>query len=296
MAFLEDIEVWWRILFVLFIETSQKNVSKLPIFFIVNEVSFNMIFCRFRANQIEGWGIVEDHAVWEITPDIFSDFEKTGKSFSMNDVRFLAPCQPSKIIAVGLNYKDHITEFGRTEIPKEPVIFLKAPSAVIGLDEKIELPKGAGRVDYEAELAVVIGKKGRHIPEDKAMDHVLGFTCMNDVTARDLQKKDSQWARSKSFDTFAPMGPWISDQLPHDKLRVEASVNHKVMQQGHTSQMIFPIPHLISFISSIMTLLPGDVITTGTPQGVGPLKAGDVVEVLVEGVGVLRNSVVKEKP
>jgi 2-keto-4-pentenoate hydratase/2-oxohepta-3-ene-1,7-dioic acid hydratase in catechol pathway len=253
-----------------------------------------MIYCRFQSGDVHAWGIVEDHAVWEVTPDIFSPFEKTGQSFSLNEVRFLAPCLPSKIIAVGLNYKDHITEFGRTEIPKEPVLFLKAPSAVVGLDEKIVIPKGAGRVDFEAELAVVIGKKGRHIPENQAMDHVLGFTCMNDVTARDLQKKDSQWARAKSFDTFAPMGPWISDGLPHDKLRVEACVNHKVLQQGHTSQMIFSVPMLISYISSVMTLLPGDVITTGTPNGVGPLKAGDVVEILVEGVGVLRNSVVED--
>ena len=251
-----------------------------------------MIYCRFQSGDVHAWGIVEEHEVWEVTPDIFSPFEKTGRAFSMNDVRFLAPCQPSKIIAVGLNYKAHIEEFGRTEIPTEPVLFLKPPSAVIGLDDKIVIPKGAGRVDYEAELAVVIGKQGHHIPESEAMDYALGFTCLNDVTARDLQKTDKQWMRSKSFDTFAPVGPWISDGLPPDQLRVEASVNHQVVQQGHTSQMIFPIPKLISFISSVMTLYPGDVISTGTPEGVGPIKAGDVVEMLVEGVGVLRNSVV----
>ena len=253
-----------------------------------------MLYCRFQSGGEIGWGIVEDHQIWEVTPHIFGDFEKTGRAFGMNDVQFLAPCQPSKIVAVGLNYKDHITEFGRTEIPQEPVLFLKAPSAIIGLDDKIVIPKGVGRVDYEAELAVVIGKKARNVPEAEALDYVLGVTCMNDVTARDLQKKDVQWARAKSFDTFAPIGPWISDGLPLDQLRVEACVNKKAVQQGHTSKMIFSVPQIIAYVSRQMTLLPGDVIATGTPNGVGPLKKGDVVEVLVEGVGILRNSVVEE--
>src|SRR5262249_45389727 len=154
-------------------------------------------------------------------PDYFSSYERTGRSFPMQDVRFLAPCRPSKIVAVGLNYKAHIEEFGRTQIPEEPVIFLKAPSAVIGLNDPIVIPNGVSPVDYESELAVVIGKRARRIPEDKAMEYVLGFTCLNDVTARALQKKDAQWARAKSFDTFAPMGPWIADGLPPQNLRVE---------------------------------------------------------------------------
>src|SRR6202158_2151987 len=253
-----------------------------------------MIYCRFQHADATAWGVVEDHLIWEITPDIFSPFERTGRSFSLNEVRLLAPCQPSKIIAVGLNYKDHIAEFGRTEIPQEPVILMKATTSLIGPDDKIILPKSAGRVDYEAELAVVIGKKGRNIPENRAMEHVLGITCLNDVTARDLQKKDGQWTRPKSFDTFSPIGPWIADGLPLDKLRIEAYINKKEVQHGHTSAMIFPVPTLISFISRVMTLLPGDIITTGTPQGVGPLKAGDTVEIFIEGVGILRNSVVGE--
>lgn len=253
-----------------------------------------MLYCRFKASDVEGWGIVEDHQVWEVTPDIFSDFEKTGRSFGMNDVRFLAPCLPSKIIAIGLNYKDHITEFNRSEIPAEPVVFLKAPSALLGPDEKIVLPKGAGQIDYEGELAVVIGKKGKNIPEDQALDHVLGITAMNDVTARDQQKKDGQWARAKSHDTFAPLGPWISSDLPLDKLRVEASVNRRVVQEGHSSRMIFSVPQIIAHVSRAMTLFPGDVISTGTPQGVGPLKSGDTVEIFVEGVGILRNYVTEE--
>ena len=174
------------------------------------------------------------------------------------------------------------------------MIFLKPPSAVIGPDEAIVIPKGAGRVDYEAELGVVIKKKGRHIPEADALDYILGFTCVNDVTARELQKKDGQWTRAKSFDTFAPIGPWIADELPPNNLRVEAYLNGKAVQQGHTSQMIFSVPRIVSFISSVMTLLPGDIISTGTPPGVGPLKAGDTIEIFVEGVGILRNPVIEE--
>jgi 2-keto-4-pentenoate hydratase/2-oxohepta-3-ene-1,7-dioic acid hydratase in catechol pathway len=239
--------------------------------------------------------MVEQHEIWELTSDYYSPTERTGRSFPMNDVRFLAPCQPSKIIAVGLNYKDHITEFGRTEVPAEPVLFLKAPTAVIGMDEAIVLPKRAGRVDFEAELGVVIGKKGRHIPENAAMDYALGFTCVNDVTARELQKKDGQWSRAKSYDTFCPIGPWIAEGLPHDHLRVEAYLNQKAMQLGHTNQMIFSVPKLIAFVSSVMTLLPGDIISTGTPKGVGSLKAGDSIQIFVEGVGALRNPVVEER-
>ncbi len=253
-----------------------------------------MLYCRFEIAGVAGWGVVEDHRIWEVSPDLFSSFERTGRSFAMDEVRLLAPCQPTKIVAVGLNYKDHISEFGRSEVPKEPLLFLKAPSAVIGPDEKIVIPKASGRVDFEAELAVVIGKKGKNIPESGAMDYALGITCLNDVTARDEQKADGQWARAKSYDTFAPIGPWIADGLPANNLRVEAYLNKKPVQIGHTSAMIFPVPKLIAYISSVMTLFPGDVITTGTPQGVGPLKSGDVIEIFVEGVGILRNPVVEE--
>jgi 2-keto-4-pentenoate hydratase/2-oxohepta-3-ene-1,7-dioic acid hydratase in catechol pathway len=253
-----------------------------------------VILCRYQNGDETGWGLVEQHEIWEIKPDPYVSFERTGRSFPMNEVRFLAPVAPSKIVAVGLNYKDHITEFGRTEIPSEPVLFLKAPSAIIGLDEPIRIPRGVESVDYEAELAVVIGKTARHVQEADALDYVLGYTCLNDVTARALQKKDGQWARAKSFDTFAPIGPWICDGLPSGQLRVEAYLNSKPVQQGHTSQMIFHVPRLISFISGVMTLHPGDLISTGTPQGVGPLKAGDVIEIFVEGVGKLRNPVINE--
>jgi len=250
-----------------------------------------MLYCRFQAGQDQAWGVIEQHEVFEITPDIFSPFEKTGRSFPLGDVQFLAPVQPSKIIAVGLNYKDHIAEFGRTEIPTDPVLFLKAPSSLLSPDEIIQIPDGIGRVDYEAELAVVIGKKTFCVSESDAADAILGCTALNDVTARDLQKKDGQWARAKSFDTFTPIGPWIADGLPYQNLRVEAYKNGKIAQMGHTSQMIFPVTQLVSFISQVMTLYPGDVISTGTPMGVGPLVPGDKIEVFVEGVGLLRNTV-----
>jgi len=253
-----------------------------------------MLYCRFQKAEVEAWGVVEDHEVWEITPDIFSPFEKTGRSFPLGEVRFLPPTNPSKVIAVGLNYVDHAKEFGRTEIPKEPLIFLKAPSALIGLNDPILIPKGVGPVDYEAELALVISKKGRHIPESEVGNYILGCTCMNDVTARAMQKKDSQWMRSKSFDTFAPVGPWIADGLPFQDLRVESYVNGKIAQQANTKDMIFPVTKLVSFISSVMTLYPGDIITTGTPHGVGEIKSGDVVEVFIEGVGRIRNPVKNE--
>jgi 2-keto-4-pentenoate hydratase/2-oxohepta-3-ene-1,7-dioic acid hydratase in catechol pathway len=253
-----------------------------------------MIYCRFQSGGTVGWGVVEEHQVWELSGSYFSACEKTGRAFSLNDVRLLAPCEPSKIVAVGLNYRDHIAEFGRTETPSDPVLFLKPPTAVIGPDDPIVLPGGAGRIDYEAELGIVIKKKGRRIPEAEAMDYVLGLTCVNDVTARELQKKDGQWTRAKSFDTFAPIGPWIADGLPPGNLRVEAYLNQKAVQQGHTGQMIFPVSKLIEFVSSVMTLWPGDVIATGTPKGVGPLEAGDAIEIFVEGVGRLRNPVIEE--
>jgi 2-keto-4-pentenoate hydratase/2-oxohepta-3-ene-1,7-dioic acid hydratase in catechol pathway len=254
-----------------------------------------MLYCRYERQGQVGWGVVEEHRVWAITPEASPPFKRTGESWPLNDLRLLAPCEPSKIVAVGLNYREHITEFGREEIPQEPVLFLKPPSAVIGPGDPIRIPRGGEPVDYEAELAVVIGKSGRHIPVSQAADFVLGYTAFNDVTARALQKKDGQWTRAKSFDTFAPIGPWIAAGMPPKKLRVEAHLNGRTVQAGSSEQMIFGVPELVAFVSSVMTLHPGDVIATGTPQGVGPIQAGDVVEIFVEGVGMLRNPVVAEK-
>ena len=209
--------------------------------------------------------------------------------FPMAEIKFLPPVEPSKIICVGANYLDHINEM-KHEIPQEPIIFLKPPSALIGHGDYIVLPKSSKRVDYEGELAVVIGKRGRNISADRWEDYVFGFTCFNDVTARDLQSRDGQWTRSKSFDTFAPVGPWITFPGSLD-LKITTRVNGVIKQSSRTSKMVFHVPELIEFISGIMTLERGDIIATGTPSGVGPLSKGDVVEIEIEGIGVLRNHV-----
>jgi len=209
--------------------------------------------------------------------------------FPEPSIRFLPPVEPTKIVCVGLNYRDHAEELGM-ELPEEPVLFLKPPSAVIGHDEPIELPD-CGRVDYEGELAVVIARKCKNVSRNEALSYVLGYTCFNDVTARDLQRKDGQWTRSKSFDTFAPIGPYVVCIDNPSNLKIETRVNGIVKQSSTTSNLIFDVPRLIEFVSGIMTLREGDVIATGTPSGVGPLNKGDVVEVEIEGIGVLRNYV-----
>jgi 2-keto-4-pentenoate hydratase/2-oxohepta-3-ene-1,7-dioic acid hydratase in catechol pathway len=206
-------------------------------------------------------------------------------------VRLLAPTLPSKIVAVGLNYRDHAEELGM-KIPDEPLLFLKPPSSVIGPADVICLPPASSRVDYEAELAVVIGRRASRVTRDKAGDHILGYTCLNDVTARDLQAKDGQWTRAKGFDTFCPIGPWIETSLDPADLSVELYLNGDRRQRSRTSQFVFPPDVLVAFISHVMTLEPGDVIATGTPSGIGSIAAGDVVEVRVDGIGSLVNTVV----
>ncbi len=212
-----------------------------------------------------------------------------GKELPLDEISYLPPVNPSKIICIGANYMDHIREMNH-EVPKNPVIFLKPPSAVIPHEGEILLPKTSRRVDYEGELALVISKKGKDIQKDEWEEYVMGFMCFNDVTARDLQQEDGQWTRAKSFDTFAPMGPFIVDVDPFN-LEIITKVNEKVRQQSNTSNLIFHVPELIEFISHIMTLEKGDVISTGTPSGVGPLNKGDVVEVMIEKIGTLRNYV-----
>jgi 2-keto-4-pentenoate hydratase/2-oxohepta-3-ene-1,7-dioic acid hydratase in catechol pathway len=197
---------------------------------------------------------------------------------------------PTKIIAVGRNYADHAKELGN-EAPSEPILFLKPPSAVIGPEDAIVLPEISERVDFEAELAIVIGRRARNLRTEDWRSAVAGFTCANDVTARDLQKRDVQFTRGKGFDTFLPLGPRVVPDLDVSDLFIRTRLNGEVKQDGRTSQMIFPPPVLLAFISSIMTLEEGDVILTGTPAGVGPMKDGDVVEVEIEGIGILRNTV-----
>ena len=217
-----------------------------------------------------------------------------GESFPrevvLENVRLLAPCRPSKIVAVGLNYRDHAEEL-HLSLPEEPLLFLKPSTSIIGPEDTIMLPPQSERVDYEAELAVVIGKQARRITSDRAKDYILGYTCLNDVTARDLQNKDGQWTRAKGFDTFSPLGPWIETDLDPSDLAISLLLNGETKQQSRTSNLIFDVFRLVEFISHIMTLMPGDVIATGTTSGIGPMKDGDTVEVRIEGIGSLINHV-----
>jgi 2-keto-4-pentenoate hydratase/2-oxohepta-3-ene-1,7-dioic acid hydratase in catechol pathway len=211
----------------------------------------------------------------------------------LTGARVLAPVRPTKMVCVGLNYRDHAAEMKKA-LPAEPLLFMKPSTAVLNPGDPIKLPPGVGRVDYEAELAVVIGRRARRVASAHAWDYILGLTCLNDVTARDLQTKDVQYTRAKGFDTFAPMGPCVATGLNGDPRAVEGWVNSERRQASTTGQLIFSIEQLVEFITSVMTLEPGDVISTGTPSGVGSLKAGDVVTVKVEGVGELRNPVEDE--
>jgi 2-keto-4-pentenoate hydratase/2-oxohepta-3-ene-1,7-dioic acid hydratase in catechol pathway len=199
--------------------------------------------------------------------------------------------QPTKIVCVCRNYAAHARELGN-EVPKQPLIFFKPPSSLIGNHDAIVMPAASQQVEYEAEIAVVIGKRARKVPQSDALSYVLGYTCANDVTARDLQRRDVQFTRGKGFDTFAPLGPWIVTDLDPSDLALETRVNGEIRQKSRTSQLIFNCDHLISFISQVMTLLPGDVISTGTPAGVGPMKVGDIVEVEIERIGCLKNTIV----
>jgi 2-keto-4-pentenoate hydratase/2-oxohepta-3-ene-1,7-dioic acid hydratase in catechol pathway len=213
-----------------------------------------------------------------------------GEVLSLEDVMLLPPSLPSKIVCVGLNYVKHAQEL-KMPLPDEPILFLKPPSAVLAPGGQIVYPPSSNQVDYEGELAVIIGKRCHNVLADEAEKHILGYTCFNDVTARDLQRKDGQWTRAKSFDTFAPFGPWIGKIDPSDA-DIKTRVNGKVVQDSNTSDLIFSVPRLVQFISAVMTLEPGDVIATGTPPGVGQLHKGDLVEVEIEGIGVLKNYVV----
>lgn len=209
----------------------------------------------------------------------------------LTSTRLLAPCLPTKIVCLGLNYISHATEF-KQKLPDLPLLFIKPPSAVIGPDADIVLPPNPERIDYECELAAVIGKKARNVPEKDFSSYVLGYTCFNDVTDRIAQARDGQWTRAKGYDTFAPFGPWIETELSPDNLQIETLVNSEIKQSGNTRDLIFNVPRLVSFISGIMTLMPGDIIATGTPEGIGPLKAGDTIEIRIEGIGTLKNGVV----
>ena len=221
----------------------------------------------------------------------FDDPIPTGEQVPLADVRLLAPVLPSKAVCVGKNYAAHAAEFGM-EVPDEPLLFLKPSTAIAGPGDPIQLLPISTRVDYEGELAVVVGRLARHVRAEDAYRYILGFTCANDVTLRDLQKMDDQWARAKGFDGSCPLGPWVETELDPIDIRVETRLNGEIRQAAQTSDMVFGVAELIEYITEFMTLLPGDVLLTGTPEGVGRLSDGDVVEVEVEGVGTLSNPVV----
>jgi 2-keto-4-pentenoate hydratase/2-oxohepta-3-ene-1,7-dioic acid hydratase in catechol pathway len=256
-----------------------------------------MRIARYEYGGRARYGLADPESgrIREIAGGPFDRLETTGDARRLEEVRLLAPVLPGKIVAVGLNYKDHARELGM-EIPEEPLLFLKAPSALTGPGGEIVYPPQSQRVDYEAELAVVIGRKAKGVPARDAAAHILGYTCMNDVTARDLQAKDVQYTRAKGFDTFAPLGPWIETDIDPSGLAVRCLVNGEIRQDGNTREMGATVSRLVEFISAIMTLYPGDVIATGTPPGVGPLRIGDEVTVEVGGIGALTNRVVAPAP
>ncbi|NVI90501.1 fumarylacetoacetate hydrolase family protein [Actinomadura sp. BRA 177] len=253
-----------------------------------------MRIARFSTDDGMSFGVVEENTVAAIAAHPFGELTFTGQRLPLADVRLLAPILPSKIIAIGKNYADHVREMGGDEPPAEPVIFAKPSTAVIGPGEAIAYPrKLSERVDHEGELAVVIGRMCREVPASRAAEVILGYTCANDVTARDLQKKDGQWTRAKGFDTFCPIGPWIETEADPADLAISTAVNGDVRQDARTSLLLRDVPALVEYVSQVMTLLPGDVILTGTPAGVGPLQIGDEVTVTIEGIGSLTNRVVE---
>lgn len=260
-----------------------------------------MKYCRFQTEAGPQYGALLDREgtlwieqlLWPFEEDPWVKFStEPWKPVPLTAVKVLAPVVPSKIVCIGRNYREHAAELGN-EVPKEPLLFLKAPSAVIGPEEPIRIPVLSQRVDFEGELAVVIGKRATRIgASEDVRPYIRGYTIVNDVTARDLQKSDGQWSRAKGFDTFCPTGPLVTDEIdPSEGLTVETRLNGEVKQHGTTRDLIFDIAQLLRHITAAMTLLPGDVIPTGTPAGVGPMQTGDRVEVAVEGVGTLGNPV-----
>ncbi len=254
---------------------------------------------RFEKEGRPFTAIVEEDRVIALEDDLLAtpffkdsiEIEGVAESLPLEELTILPPVLPSKIIAIGLNYRAHAAEFDK-ELPEEPMLIMKPPTSVIGHGEAIVYPTHMSRrVDYEGELSVVIGRRAKDVAEEEAHHYILGYTCFNDVTARDLQKKDIQYTRAKGFDTFAPMGPWIETEIDPDDVMIETCLNGERRQHTSTSDMIFPVRRLVSFISHVMTLLPGDVIATGTPSGVGKIKPGDRIEIKIEGIGTLVNTV-----
>ena len=260
-----------------------------------------MKYCRFETDAGPQYGEVVDRAGTPWIERLLPAFEEDPWTRPVADAidpiplataKLLAPVVPRKIVCIGRNYRDHAAELG-SEVPKEPLLFLKAPSAVIAPEETIRIPEQSQRVDFEGELAVVIGRRASQIGSDDVAPYIRGFTIVNDVTARDLQKSDGQWSRAKGFDTFCPVGPLVTDEIDlRAGVTVETRLNGELKQQGHTGDLIFSIDYLLRYITAAMTLYPGDLISTGTPAGVGPMQPGDRVEVSISGIGTLSNPVI----
>jgi 2-keto-4-pentenoate hydratase/2-oxohepta-3-ene-1,7-dioic acid hydratase in catechol pathway len=251
-----------------------------------------MKLVRFAIDNKVRYGILEGESIQAIEDKPFRYIKPCDEYYQLSEVKLLSPCTPSKIVALGLNYHSHAEEVN-ARIPNAPLIFIKPSTAVIGTEENIIYPSSSHQVDYEGELAVVIKKSVWLVSEEEALDYVLGYTCFNDVTARDLQYHDKQWTRAKSFDTFAAVGPCIETELDPGNIDLETYLSGKLKQKANTSDLIYSVPQLIEFISHVMTLVPGDIIATGTPSGIGPMYPGDTIEIKIEGIGTLRNYVVK---
>lgn len=251
-----------------------------------------MKIVRYTTGKKAKYGILEGELVQNIAGTPYRQFKRDNYCYKLSEVRLLPPCTPSKIVALGLNYRSHSEEV-KIPVPAEPLIFLKPSTSVIGPEDNIVYPESSHRVDYEGELGVVIKTRACRVPQKESTNYILGYICFNDVTARDLQYKDKQWTRAKSFDTFAAIGPCIETELDASNVYLETYLNGQLKQRTNTNDLVFPVPELVSFISHIMTLLPGDIIATGTPSGIGPMKPGDTVEVKIEPIGILRNYVVQ---
>jgi len=250
-----------------------------------------MRLCRVLLGGAARWGVVEGELVTPLAAPPWEGIRKVAGAIPLATAALLPPCEPTKIVAVGLNYRAHAAEMGK-ELPEEPLLFLKAPSALLPPGGTVVRPRQSARVEHEGELALVIGRTAARVAASDALAYVLGYTCLDDVTARDIQRREKVYARAKGFDTFCPVGPWLETGIADPQaLDVELRVNGAVRQRGTTGDMIFPVAEVIAFVSHVMTLNPGDLITTGTPPGVGPLVAGDAVEVEIGGIGVLRHGV-----
>ncbi|MCK4917288.1 MAG: fumarylacetoacetate hydrolase family protein [Candidatus Omnitrophica bacterium] len=250
-----------------------------------------MKIIRFNYKKNTLWGLLDGDIVTPLKEEPYKHIKLTKEKISFKNCKLLPPTEPSKIILVGLNYLNHAAELNMP-VPKNPIIFLKPVTSLIGNNNFIIYPSSVKRLDYEAELAVIICKKGKNISKKDAHNYIFGYTCLNDITARDLQSQDIQWTRAKSFDTFCAIGPWIETELIPSDIKIQSYLNGKLKQNSSTKEFIFKIDYLVSFISKIMTLLPGDIISTGTPSGVGKMEKGDIIEIKIEGIGTLKNQVV----